>query len=76
MEVVATRTGAILLYLLSAKLVGKRNMSTTYKCPGCGAEVLVPNKADAMLGPMEELGCNNIEEHDGDKPLVMWEEDD
>lgn len=52
------------------------SMTTTYKCPDCGAEVLVPDKANAMLGPMEELGCNNTDEHDDGEPLVMWEADD
>jgi DNA-directed RNA polymerase subunit RPC12/RpoP len=50
-------------------------MPTKYRCPGCGAEVLVPNKAAAVIGRDEEIGCGNEDEHDNGKALVMWEAD-
>lgn len=51
-------------------------MPTEYTCPGCGSSVLVPNKAADIIDFDEQIGCNNVEEHDDDEPLVMWEEDD
>lgn len=51
-------------------------MPTEYTCPGCDSSVLVPNVAAVSIGRDEQIGCNNVEEHDDGDPLVMWPEDD
>ena len=51
-------------------------MPTKYTCPGCGFSVFVPNQASANIGPYEEMGCNNTEEHEDGEVLVMWPEDE
>lgn len=51
-------------------------MPTEFMCPECGNAVLVPNKAAYIIGYDEQLGCNNVGQHDDDKPLVMWEVDE
>lgn len=51
-------------------------MPTEYECPGCGHTVLVPNTAAVHIGRDEQIGCNNVEEHEDGGPLVMWESED
>lgn len=51
-------------------------MPTEYVCPGCGASVLVPNVAAAQIARDEQLGCNNVEQHDDNTALVMWPDDE
>lgn len=50
-------------------------MPTEYTCPGCGSSVLVPNVADVHITWDEQIGCNNTDEHEDGKSLVMWPED-
>jgi hypothetical protein len=48
-------------------------MPTEYKCPSCGSTVLVPNVASKEISRYEEMGCNNIEQHEDNEAIVMWE---
>lgn len=50
-------------------------MSTTYRCPGCGSEVLVPDGLLSSDPFSDSLGCNNVEEHDEGEALVMYPQD-
>lgn len=45
-------------------------MGSRRRCPDCGSEVEVPE-----LVPDDQVGCYNVEDHEGTEPLVMWPAD-